>query len=187
MPTEKPIGTGGFLDPQMIVEQFGIKEGMNIVDFGSGAGYFTIFVAKKTGPEGKVFALDILERALDSVMAKARAESIENIETIRTNLEIPKGSSLPNNSQDIVLLANILFQSKMKSSIVKEGERILKKNGKLIIIDWKKGAGGFGPPDDLRSEVREIEAIAKEENLIREIVLNTGQFHFGLIFKKQQG
>src|SRR3990167_7199549 len=115
-----PLSTGGFLNPDSIVNEFGVREGMNIADFGSGAGYFPILMAERAGKEGRVYALDIMESALDSVREKAKAAGLENIEMIRTNLEVVGSSGLADQSQDIVLLANILFQSDKKSDIVKE-------------------------------------------------------------------
>lgn len=183
--TEKPIGTGGFLEPEIIVDKFGIEEGMKIADFGCGAGYFTVLIAERTGPDGKVYALDIQESSLDSVRAKARALGLGNIETIRTNLEILGSSSLSNSSQDSVMIHNVLFQSSKKKEILSEAWRVLKPQGKLIAIEWAKGAGGFGPPDELRLSAGEIETIAKEVGFVLEKKLNTGQFHFGLIFNKK--
>ncbi|MBI3274220.1 MAG: hypothetical protein HYZ69_03680, partial [Candidatus Colwellbacteria bacterium] len=57
------IGTGGFLDPGLIINEFGLMPGMFVADFGSGAGYFTILIAEKVGKEGRVYALDIMESA----------------------------------------------------------------------------------------------------------------------------
>ena len=182
--TEKLVGTGGFLDPERIVDGFGIEEGMQIADFGCGAGYFTISLAEKTGPSGKVYALDILENALDSVRTKARTSGLDNIEIIRTNLEIIGSSSLSDASQDMVLLANILFQSVKREGIFKEAGRVLKNGGKLILIDWKKGTGGFGPPDDLRLDPAETQKTAHKQGFEFEHQLDAGIFHFGLIFKK---
>lgn len=182
--SQKPIGTGGFLDPERVVDKFGISEGMKIADFGCGAGYFTILMAQKTGPNGRVYALDIQETALDSVRTKAGENNIGNIETIRTNLEILGSSSLESNSQDSVMLHNVLFQSGKKLEIIREANRVLKPGGKIIVIEWAKGAGGFGPSDNLRLDPLEIESIAKKEGLSLERDLDTGQFHFGLIFKK---
>jgi ubiquinone/menaquinone biosynthesis C-methylase UbiE len=172
------------LDPDRIINEFGIQEGMKIADFGSGGGYFTILSAEKVGPDGKVYALDILEDKLDGLRSKAKAKNLDNIETIRTNLEILGSSSLSDNSQDMVLLANLLFQSNKKQEIIREGVRILKSGCKLIIIEWKKGTGGFGPPDNLRTDESEMMQIAKRENLTFKNNLDTGQFHYGLVFIK---
>src|SRR3989338_1534227 len=96
------LGTGGFMNPEKIAAEFGIKEGMMIADFGSGAGYFTILLGQRVGTSGKVSALDIQESALDNVRVKARAIGLENVETIRANLEVLGSSGLADNSQDIV-------------------------------------------------------------------------------------
>lgn len=183
-PSQRPTGTGGFLDPDIIVTGFGIEKGMKVADFGCGAGYFTISLATKTGPEGRVYALDVQESALDSVRARARSHNLDNIETIRTNLEVAGSSSLGDGSQDIVLLANILFQSNKKSDIIQEAKRILKIGSEMIIIDWKKGAGGFGPPDDLRLDYEEIRKLAEKNSLLFKRDIDAGQFHFGLMLKK---
>ena len=191
-------GTGGFLDPDSVVGKFGLSEGMRVADLGCGAGYFTILLAQKVGSSGKVYALDVVESALDSVRAKANALGLNNIETIRTNLEILGSSSLLDESQDFSLLANVLFQSNKKADIIREGKRILKSGGELVIIDWKKNAGamsnglsagqagrqGFGPPDSLRPDISEVHGLAEKENFIFEHQIDVGQFHFGLMFKK---
>lgn len=178
------LNTGGFLNPDLIVDEFGLRPGMNVADFGSGAGYFTILIGKKVGKEGQVYALDIMESALDSVREKSKAAGVENIEEIRTNLEVLGSSGLADQSQDIVLLANILFQSDKKVEIMKEARRVLKDNGSLIIIDWKKSVGGFGPPDSLRTDEALMRSLAISEGFVFEKAFDAGQFHFGMIFKK---
>lgn len=181
---EKPVGTGGFMDPDRVADSFGISQGMKIADFGCGSGYFTISLAQRTGPLGRVYGLDVVESALDSVRAKARVSGLDNIETIRANLEMIGSSGLANESQDIVLLANILFQSNKKDNILDEAKRVLKSGAKLILIDWKKGAGGFGPPDEIRLNSVEIEESVKSKGFVFEYPIDAGQFHFGLIFSK---
>ena len=184
-PIEKHSGTGGFLDPDRIVEGFEIEEGMAVADFGSGAGYFTTILAHKVGRTGKIYALDIMESALDIVRAKIRLQQLDNVEAIRANLEVIGNSGLADNSQDIVLMANILFQSKNKADIIKEGIRVLKIGGKMIIIDWDNTkVGGFGPPDGIRPSKSEIRSTAEHEGLVFKDNLDAGSFHFGLVFVK---
>ena len=181
---KRPIGTGGFLDQGKLVESFGIISGMKIADFGCGAGYFTIFLAQKTGPSGRVYGLDVVESALDSVRAKARVSGLNNVETIRANLEMSGSSGLANESQDVVLLANILFQSNKRGDIIKEAGRVLKEGGRLIIIDWKKGIGSLGPPEGIRTDKDELQGLAEKDGFVLERPIDAGQFHFGLVFKK---
>jgi ubiquinone/menaquinone biosynthesis C-methylase UbiE len=175
---------GGFLDPASIVGEFGVAPGMSIADFGCGSGFFTILVAQKVGPSGKVYALDIMESALDSVRLKAKAAKLDNIETIHTNLEVVGSSSLSDASQDVVLMANVLFQSDKKAEIFKEANRILKSKGRMVVIDWSKGGAGFGPPDHLRTDDIAIQNLGVSSGFSFDKEIDAGQFHYGLIFHK---
>ena len=103
-------GSGGFMDPERIAAGFGLTEGMRVADFGSGAGYFTIIMAKMVGDNGLVTAVDLMNFALETLRTKAKVEGLGNIQTVRSNLEVLGSSGLANDSQDVVLLANILFQ-----------------------------------------------------------------------------
>ena len=177
-------GTGGFLNPDKIVVEFGLKGGMSVADFGCGAGYFTILMGKLVGETGKVAALDVQESALDSVKAKAKAVGIENVQAIRADLEVSGSSSLGDESQDLVLFANILFQSNKKEFIIREGARVLKKGGLFVLIDWEKGTNGFGPPDELRTDKDKMTSLVTAEGLTYEKNIDAGSFHYGMIFKK---
>lgn len=179
------IGTGGFMNPEVIVESFGLEPGMKVADFGSGSGYFTILMSKRVGENGVVTALDIMESALETVRAKASAAGLKNLQTIRTDLEALGGSSLPDNSQNMVLLANILFQSPQKAEIIKEAKRVLSPGGKMIVIDWKKEAnGGLGPPAELKIDQEVLRSMLEKEGLVFLSDIDAGSFHFGFIFKK---
>jgi ubiquinone/menaquinone biosynthesis C-methylase UbiE len=175
---------GGFLDPQKIVGDLGVMAGMRISDFGSGAGHFTILLAKAVGESGVVTAIDLMDSALETLRSKAKLEGINNIETVRSNLEAIGGSSLANDSQDLVLLANSLFQNQRKDLIIEEAKRVLKPAGSLVIIEWRKGALGFGPPDSLRTTPEEMQNMALGQGFQFSREIDTGNFHYGIILKK---
>lgn len=184
----KPVppvsGGSGFLNVQKIIGGLGIQPGMSVADFGSGSGYFSIPLARQVGSEGKVFALDIQESALEIVRAKAKAMGLANLEAVRGNLEVPGGSTLGDNSQDIVFMANILFQSAKAQDIIREAKRVLKSGGRLLIVEWRKGAGGIGLPDHMRVDEQTVKQTIVQEGLSFVTGLDAGQFHYGLVFKK---
>ena len=174
----------GFLNPDAVVGEFGITSGMRIADFGCGAGHIGILVAQKTGQDGYVTALDIMEDKLDSFKARTKAAGLENIEIKRANLEVLGNTGLGDNTQDMVLLINILFQSNKKSDILKEAKRVLKFGSTAILVEWKKGGGGFGPPDELRTDISAMQAMSTTEGFTLVRQFNAGQFHYGIIFRK---
>ena len=176
--------TEDFFNPANVVNILGVSEGMRVADFGCGSGHFTILFGKKVGKDGRVSALDIQEQPLEAVREKAKVEGLSNIETIRGNLEVMGGSSLPEGSQDMVFMANILFQNNKKGDVIKEGRRVLKDGGRLVLIEWKKGAGGFGPPDALRTDAATLQGLVSGEGLTFEKTVEVGRYHMGLMFRK---
>jgi len=183
METKFPAGTGGFINPKKITEHFGIYLGMKIAHFGCGHGYFTIPMAKIVGDDGKVCAVDVRETALGAVRSRGASEGLFNIEYIKGDLEKENGSKLPNASQEMVLLANILYQSPGKSEILGEAARVLKKEGTLIIIDWLEDAF-LGPPREARISRESAKTLAEGQGfrLIREF--SAGEYHYGLVMAK---
>jgi len=175
-------GTGGFLRPEEIVRQLNIRKDMQVADFGCGAGYFTITLAK-LADQGKVYAFDVLEQALESVRSRAKLQGLFNIETKRCNLELIGSSGLLDNSVDLVLLANILFQSNKKIDIIKEAKRILKKGGEIVIIDWLPNQS-LGPPKDLIVLPEVVKKMAQDEGLVFKKDFPVDVYHWGIIFTK---
>lgn len=176
-------GTGGFLRPDNVIKKFGIKKGMKIADFGCGAGYFTISMAKIIGEDGRIYALDVLKTALESVRSNAKSEGLLNIEPVWSNLENLGGSKLGDDFVDLALLANILFQSSKKADIIKETKRILKKGGKLIVIEWQKNQP-MGPPENFIVNKDLVRDLAKKEGFKFKKEFPAGKHHWGAIFIK---
>jgi len=127
-----------FLNPVNVVKLFPLKEEMTVADFGCGNGHFSIEMAKILKPSGRIIALDIWKPALETLGFRAKMEGLFNIIEPRwANLEQPKGSGLPNNSCDLVLIANILFEVEKKEIIIEEAKRVLRPGGFLALIEWE--------------------------------------------------
>ncbi|MBU1177163.1 MAG: class I SAM-dependent methyltransferase [Patescibacteria group bacterium] len=172
----------GFLQPTEILKQIDIRNNMHIADFGCGNGYFSIPMAK-IAEQGHVYALDVIKDTLEAVESKAELENISNIETIHCNLENLNGSKLDNESIDLVLLRNILFQSQKKSEIVKEAKRVLKDNNTLVLVEWIKDSS-LAPKDGWLISKEEAQQLVKLEGFEFEKELKIDNHHYGLIFRK---
>ena len=171
----------GFLNPEEILNNLDIREDMTAVEFGCGAGIFSLSLAKKI-KQGRVYGLDIQEEKLSALKNKALLEKLKNIVTICCDLEKKDGSTLHSDSADIVLIPNILFQAENKNAIIEEGKRILKTGGQLMIIDWQKSSSlapkqGTITPD-------EIKKIAEDAGLSFKREFSAGGHHFALLFSK---
>ncbi|MEK9209538.1 MAG: methyltransferase domain-containing protein [Patescibacteria group bacterium] len=124
-----------FLNPDQAVKEFGLKPGMIVADFGCGAGYFSLALAKEVGSQGRVYAIDIQKEVLEVVRNRAKSKHLSNISTIWADLEIAGSSKLKNELADFVLVASILFQTEDKMAVVREARRILKPKGRAAAIE----------------------------------------------------
>lgn len=131
---ERKVGS----EPSHILEEIGIKENEVVVDFGCGVGFFVMEAGRLVGPAGKVIAVDINRTLLDSLKAKALESGLKNIYGVFADLETPRATGLDDGSADLVLIINLLYLVNKKEEVIREAERILKKGGKLAIMDWKE-------------------------------------------------
>jgi len=169
-----------FLNPEKILEKLNLRENQIAADFGCGSGGWAIPLAKIL-KRGKVFAIDILEEPLSALSLKLKTEKIYNVEIRKADVE-EKVSLLPE-SVDLVLMTNLLFECKNKRKVLEEGKRILKKGGKILIVDWKENLPPQIGPEE-RAKKEEIKEIAENIGLKLKEEFEAGDFHFGLIFEK---
>lgn len=168
-----------FLNPDKVLKQLKLREDMTAADFGSGSGGWVIPLAKKLDG-GKILAIDILEEPLSALRAKAKLEKIDNVETIKADTE--KETEILEESCDLVLMTNLLFEVDDIKKVLEEGKRVLKKGGRILIVDWKKEAP-LGPKGRRVNPI-EIKEIALDLNLRIEKEFEAGPYHFGLILLK---
>lgn len=172
-----------FLKPEKTLHEMNIAEGMSVVDFDAGAGYYTMALAKKVGPFGKVFAIDTRLDLLTRIANEAREFKYKNIEVVRGDIESKNGSGLLKESVDRVVIANTLFVCDHPERVIKEAIRILKKKGKIAVIDWADSFDYFGPHSDCLIPKKFIISWFDKEGVVLEKEFGAGDYHYGLVFK----
>lgn len=181
------IATGNeLLDTQKILkEHLKIGFGEKVADLGCGAmGFFILQAAKIIGDKGTAYAVDILKEVLSSVQGRAKVEGLLNVKIVWSDLEKYGATKIPAESLDATFLVNTLFQTKNHLEVIKEAYRLLKKGGKLLIIDWKRVASPFGPSLHLRLAEKDIIALTNTLGFKMEKEFTAGNYHYGLIFIK---
>ena len=173
-----------FSNPQKIVESLDIKKGDRVVDFGAGTGKYSIPLSKKVAETGKVYAIEIGHEAIDRLQNElVEANTKYNTEILHTNIEtnIPE---IPQNSCDWVICANILFSLENKLGAINTIKNIIKKEGRVLVVDWTGTFQGMGPqPEFLFVESDALEIFKKNGfNLIKRV--DSGSHHYGLIFSQ---
>lgn len=169
-----------FVSPQETLKQIEIKKDMTVADLGSGSGGWTLPLAKIV-TQGRVLAVDLQEEPLSALSGEAKAQGLRNVAFIVADIEniIP---GVFNESCDLVLITNVLFQTDDKQAVLKEASRILKPSGELLVVDWKPEAT-FGPKGN-KISVPELRLLAKNVGLSLEKELEAEVYHYALLFKK---
>ena len=137
--------------PTELVEKLDINPTDALVDFGCGPGYYTIELAKKAK---KVVAVDLSSEMLKKAKRKAEKTGVKNIEFMQSdgrNLQLEDGSV------DLILLVTVYHEVGDGEVVLKEFGRVLKQDGKLVIVEnIKKGIFPGAPvqnPDKLKAEI----------------------------------
>ncbi len=172
-----------FLEPAKVVDQWDIRPGMKVADFGCGAGHYVIEIAKRIGKEGLVYAFDIQPEVLSALKGQVSINHLSNVDLRRVDLESEKGSQLSGAIMDLVVLSNILFQAENKTSVVKEVFRVLKSGGTVAFIDWSVESP-LGPPKEQRISKEAVKELFTKVGFILAKEFDAQQFHYGLMFKK---
>jgi precorrin-6B methylase 2 len=121
--------------PSKLLEALQIQPGDVIADIGAGSGYLTFQLAKRTGPKGKVLAVDIQPEMLALIRQRMKATGVTNIELIQGTESDPK---LPARSTDLILMVDVYHEFSYPGEMTTAMVRALKPGGRLVFVEYRK-------------------------------------------------
>ncbi len=140
------------LPPEIILQKGGLLPGETLIDIGCGVGFFSVPATRMLGPKGKVYALDTSSDMTEFLRAETGKAAIENIEIIESQeYDFP----LEDSQGDMLLMSMVLHEVEDKKRFLMEARRILKQEGRILIIEWQKEETDQGPPLNHRLDFQE--------------------------------
>jgi predicted methyltransferase len=148
--------------PEQIMDALAIADGAAVADIGAGAGWFTIHLARRVGPNGVVYAQDVQRQMLEAIRRRVEREGLKNV---RTLLGEDSDPHLPAKSLDAVLVVDVYPEVASRVAFLRNVAAALKPGGRIGIVNYKPGGGGPGPDAQDRIESAQVEADARAASL----------------------
>ena len=168
IPAEALLASLGCGNPTALAE---LHEGETVLDLGSGGGIDVLLSAKRVGPTGKVYGLDMTDAMLALANENKRKAGATNVDFLRGEIEsIP----LPDNSVDVIISNCVINLSSDKSQVLREAFRVLKPGGRFAVSDVV--VRGETPPEVRRNMELWIGCVAGalEEMEYRDLLADAG-------------
>lgn len=163
------------------MEKLEVSQGMTVADLGAGSGFYVLEAARRVGGDGHVYAIDVQKILLDRIKHSAMRIGCTNVDVIWGDIEKIGGTKLKDSMIDRVVASNVFFQIEHKDDFCLEIKRILKPNGKVMIIDWSE-VSQIGPKNIVTREVAKLHF--EKAGLKFVLDFNAGDHHYGFIFQK---
>jgi len=167
--------------PAQALALVGIRPGTTVADVGAGSGYMTLRLAAAVGSAGKVYASDIQPALLRIVQEKARAAKADNVEVV---LGSATDARLPEDAIDLALLVDVYHEFQHPREMLQSLRRSLKRDGRLVLIEYRKEDPTIPIAAAHRMSVAETRAEIEVEGFTFERVLAGLPRQHILIFRK---
>ena len=142
--------------PEAMLDALKIQPGATVADIGAGAGYTSLRLARRVGPNGTVLATDIQPQMLAMLRENARIAGVKNIKPVRaTQTDV----NLPEAGVDLAIMVDVYHEASNPDALLAGLKQALKPGGRLVLIEYR----GEDPTVPIKPEHKmTLEQVRKE-------------------------
>ena len=122
-------------EPDRAIDVLKIEKGSTVADIGAGSGYMTVKLAKKVGPQGRVYANDIQPAMLELLNKRITKSKIANVSVVLGMQDDPR---LPVETLDLVLMVDVYHELSQPQLMLRHIRASLKPGGRLVLLEYRK-------------------------------------------------
>lgn len=147
--------------PDQIMDAMAIADASVVADIGAGSGWFTIRMARRVGPQGRVYAEDVQTEMINAITRRVTREGLSNVHAV---LGLKNDPRLPE-AVDAALIVDAYHEIENRVAVLSNLARALKPQGRIGIVDFKLDGSGPGPDPDERVSPDVVVKDAEEAGL----------------------
>ena len=122
-------------EPDRALDAIRIEKGSTVADVGAGSGYMTIRMARRVGPEGRVYATDVQPQMLAMLAERLKKERITNVMPVQGAIDDPR---LPASSLDLILMVDVYHEFSEPQKMLRGLREALKPGGRLVLLEYRR-------------------------------------------------
>ncbi|MBI5971060.1 MAG: class I SAM-dependent methyltransferase [Deltaproteobacteria bacterium] len=164
--------------PKELLGSEGLKAGQVFADVGCGPGFFTLPAAELVGSGGRVYAIDAQQEMLEFLKKRNPPKCVHIVRSEEEKIPLKDGEA------DFALMAYVLHEVRDQIVFLNEVRRILKKDGILLVIDWKKLKEEKGPPIEERLTEGQTCGFLKKAGFLNVTTSSLNQSHYKIVAVK---
>lgn len=185
----KPTGAGkssyDLIDVNTFFNELNLQKGISFLDLACGRGAYCQAASEMVGERGQVFGVDLWEEGIELLKAAAADQGLNNINAVVS--DAGKRFPLDDHSIDVCLMATVLHdfvEDKIDQDVLQETVRVVKKDGTLAIMEFKKIDGPPGPPLHIRLSPEQVDNLLNPFGFARERFAEVGPYNYLLLYRK---
>jgi ubiquinone/menaquinone biosynthesis C-methylase UbiE len=182
----KGAGKSSFelIDLKKISDVLTVKPGSVVLDLACGRGDYSVYFSEIVGEQGIVYALDLWEEGIMLLEKRIEKQNISNI--IPLISDAARLIEIDDCSVDMCLMATVLHdfeEAGQAEAVLKNVKTILKPNGCLAVLEFKKIDGPPGPPKHIRLSEKEVDDLVLGHGFKKGSALDTGDYTYLLNYR----